>query len=283
MVRRWRSAGWPRAPGASRPPASTRPGCSTRSAGASCCPIRWPPWPRGRSHQPHRTGDRRAAVAAPPPGRPGPTGGHLPVWPAGTGCCSGVGAGSTEADFAAVGADYGRRFATFAASLAALRALLAGDEVDGVRLGVWPSVLGGPRVLVGSWAGPLDRAGRAGARRLGGLGRPHHVDPAGGRAGPAAGVRGPGGRGAGRRRGRGRCRGGRSGPAPAGGGHQHRGRPGRRRRRPTGGDDAMDLRCPPAEAARRLARLAELGFDEAVWSCCPARRPRPWRRCGPSG
>src|SRR3712207_6297862 len=73
----------------------------------------------------------------------------------------GVGAVSTEADFAAVGADYERRFTSFTATLASLRALLGGEEVDGVRLEPWPSVRGGPPVLVGSWAGRwIERAGR---------------------------------------------------------------------------------------------------------------------------
>ncbi|MPY94549.1 MAG: LLM class flavin-dependent oxidoreductase [Acidimicrobiia bacterium] len=65
----------------------------------------------------------------------------------------GVGAGSTEADFAAMGAAYEQRFTTFGRHLRALRALLAGDEVDGRRLPPWPAVQGGPPILVGSWAG----------------------------------------------------------------------------------------------------------------------------------
>jgi alkanesulfonate monooxygenase SsuD/methylene tetrahydromethanopterin reductase-like flavin-dependent oxidoreductase (luciferase family) len=67
----------------------------------------------------------------------------------------GVGAGSTVADFTAVGADHAARFATFSRHLDALVGLLAGDEVDGSRLSPWPAVVGGPPILVGSWAGSL--------------------------------------------------------------------------------------------------------------------------------
>ncbi len=74
----------------------------------------------------------------------------------------GVGAGSTEADFTAVGAEHGARFATFTHHLDALVRLLAGDEVDGSQLSPWPAVVGGPPILVGSWAGSvwIPRAAR---------------------------------------------------------------------------------------------------------------------------
>lgn len=191
----------------------------------------------------------------------------------------GVGAGSTEADFTAVGADYEQRFTTFAASLASLRSLLAGDEVDGVRLGVWPALLGGPRLLVGSWAGRwIDRAGRELDGWVGSAARTSWTLLADGvtrlRAAEAEAQEQAG------------ASGDTAHAADAGnaGGHPAppAGAPPRRAvatnivvdlaapASPAGGDDPMDLRCPPDEAARRLARLADLGFDEAV--CVVARQ-----------
>lgn len=65
----------------------------------------------------------------------------------------GVGAGSTEADFAAVGADYATRFAELAAALPLMRALWRGERVGDADLTPWPAANGGPAVLIGSWAG----------------------------------------------------------------------------------------------------------------------------------
>src|SRR4030095_8957564 len=80
----------------------------------------------------------------------------------------GVGAGSTAADFEALGLDYASRFRRLDGSLAIMRRVLvrrrlgAGERVGRASLEpVWPAALGGPPVLIGSWAA---RAGSSGPR-----------------------------------------------------------------------------------------------------------------------
>lgn len=63
----------------------------------------------------------------------------------------GVGAGSTAADYEAVGIDFERRFELFAAALPLMRRLWRGERVGAAELSPWPVVLGGPPVLIGSW------------------------------------------------------------------------------------------------------------------------------------
>jgi alkanesulfonate monooxygenase SsuD/methylene tetrahydromethanopterin reductase-like flavin-dependent oxidoreductase (luciferase family) len=75
----------------------------------------------------------------------------------------GVGAGSTAGDFAALGLDFETRFRRLDESLAVMRRLWAGESVNGASLApVWPAVLGGPPILIGSWAGSkwIERAAR---------------------------------------------------------------------------------------------------------------------------
>jgi alkanesulfonate monooxygenase SsuD/methylene tetrahydromethanopterin reductase-like flavin-dependent oxidoreductase (luciferase family) len=75
----------------------------------------------------------------------------------------GVGAGSTGADFAAVGVDFASRFRQLDASLAIMRKLWAGARVSEAELGTpWPTAAGGPPILIGSWAGSrwIERAAR---------------------------------------------------------------------------------------------------------------------------
>jgi alkanesulfonate monooxygenase SsuD/methylene tetrahydromethanopterin reductase-like flavin-dependent oxidoreductase (luciferase family) len=75
----------------------------------------------------------------------------------------GVGAGSTAADFEALGLDYASRFRRLDESLAIMRRLWAGERVGRASLEpVWPAALGGPPVLIGSWAGSrwIERAAR---------------------------------------------------------------------------------------------------------------------------
>lgn len=153
----------------------------------------------------------------------------------------GVGAGSTRADFDAVGADFDGRLRALDEGLTTMRRLWAGESVASARLTPWPAAVGGPPVLVGSWAGSrwitraateLDgwvasaaktsvRALREGIARFRDAGGTRavvtniEVDLA----------------------------------AP---------------RTPLGDEDPLTLRCPPDEAAARLALLADLGFDDAV-------------------
>ncbi len=65
----------------------------------------------------------------------------------------GAGAGSTEADFAATGADFSRRFHMLETNLAIVKALFAGNAVGEVDLHPWPAIVGQLPIIVGSWSG----------------------------------------------------------------------------------------------------------------------------------
>src|SRR5262245_30518052 len=66
----------------------------------------------------------------------------------------GVGAGSTRADFDAIGVDFDRRMQAFEESVAVMRRLWRGERVGSADLTPWPAAFGGPPVLIGSWSGP---------------------------------------------------------------------------------------------------------------------------------
>ncbi len=63
----------------------------------------------------------------------------------------GVGAGSTQADFDAVEADYGARFKALPAYLEIMRRTWLGEGVYGNPITPWPGTEGGPPVLLGAW------------------------------------------------------------------------------------------------------------------------------------
>jgi alkanesulfonate monooxygenase SsuD/methylene tetrahydromethanopterin reductase-like flavin-dependent oxidoreductase (luciferase family) len=155
----------------------------------------------------------------------------------------GVGAGSTAGDFTALGLDFASRFRRLDQSLAIMRRLWAGERVDGASLEpVWPGVLGGPPVLIGSWAGSrwIERAARefdgwigSGARstwRLLREGLARFRDLGGRRAVATNVVVNF------------------DSQAPS----------------PDGPDDPCDLRCSRDMARQRLHRLVALGFDDVV-------------------
>ena len=74
----------------------------------------------------------------------------------------GVGAGSTQKDFDSFGRDYPSRFKTFAASLAQLQQVFADGRLGDVDLSPWPSVRGGPPLLLGAWGGTgVERAAKS--------------------------------------------------------------------------------------------------------------------------
>ena len=64
---------------------------------------------------------------------------------------AGLGAGSTRADFAAVGVDYDMRFRLLNEALTTIRGLCRGDRVGDADLKPWPDSRGGPPILIGSW------------------------------------------------------------------------------------------------------------------------------------
>jgi alkanesulfonate monooxygenase SsuD/methylene tetrahydromethanopterin reductase-like flavin-dependent oxidoreductase (luciferase family) len=75
---------------------------------------------------------------------------------------AGLGAGSTQADFDAVGVDYPGRFRTLAEALPLIRQLCRGQRVGAAQLHPWPDTVGGPPILIGGWHSPtwLRRAAR---------------------------------------------------------------------------------------------------------------------------
>ena len=64
---------------------------------------------------------------------------------------AGLGSGSTRADFEAVGVDYDQRFRVLAEALPTIRRLCNGERVNGAYLAPWPDTVGGPPILIGSW------------------------------------------------------------------------------------------------------------------------------------
>jgi alkanesulfonate monooxygenase SsuD/methylene tetrahydromethanopterin reductase-like flavin-dependent oxidoreductase (luciferase family) len=74
----------------------------------------------------------------------------------------GVGAGSTRADFDALGLSFDDRMPLFNDGLATMRRLWAGEVVGTANLRPIDEVRGGPPVFIGSWAGPkwIPRAAR---------------------------------------------------------------------------------------------------------------------------
>ena len=152
----------------------------------------------------------------------------------------GVGAGSTEGDFAAVGIDFSTRMQRLEDGLTLMRRLWNGETVDGVALNPWPAAIGGPPVLIGSWRGKtwipraarefdgwIASAARTNAKTLAeGLER---FRAAGGKRAIVTNIRID-----------------LSAPTT-----------------PLG-DGPFDLCCTPEAATDRLQRLAAFGFDEAV-------------------
>jgi alkanesulfonate monooxygenase SsuD/methylene tetrahydromethanopterin reductase-like flavin-dependent oxidoreductase (luciferase family) len=155
----------------------------------------------------------------------------------------GVGSGSTAADFAALGLDFAARFRRLDESLAIMRQLWKGERVGDASLApVWPAVLGGPPILVGSWAGSrwIVRAARefdgwvgSGARSTGGALREgiKRFRDLGGKRAIVTNVRVD-----------------LDATTPS----------------PDGPDDPFDLRCPRPVARERLQQLIALGFDDVV-------------------
>lgn len=65
----------------------------------------------------------------------------------------GVGAGSTRTDFDFIGADFDGRLAELSEALPLMQKVWRDEEVNGARISAWPATLGGPPILIGSWAG----------------------------------------------------------------------------------------------------------------------------------
>jgi alkanesulfonate monooxygenase SsuD/methylene tetrahydromethanopterin reductase-like flavin-dependent oxidoreductase (luciferase family) len=155
----------------------------------------------------------------------------------------GVGSGSTAGDFAALGLDFESRFRRLDESLAVMRRLWAGESVNGASLApVWPSVLGGPPLLIGSWAGSrwIERAAREFDGWIGSGARSNWRSVREG----ITRFRGFGGKRAVITN----VRVALDSPTAS----------------PTGPEDPFDLKCPREVARERLHLLREWGFDDIV-------------------
>jgi alkanesulfonate monooxygenase SsuD/methylene tetrahydromethanopterin reductase-like flavin-dependent oxidoreductase (luciferase family) len=73
----------------------------------------------------------------------------------------GIGAGSTENDFAAFDRPYQSRFQDFSSCVARLRTLFAEGASEGVDLSPWPNLKGGPPLFLGSWGNGVERAAKS--------------------------------------------------------------------------------------------------------------------------
>jgi alkanesulfonate monooxygenase SsuD/methylene tetrahydromethanopterin reductase-like flavin-dependent oxidoreductase (luciferase family) len=153
----------------------------------------------------------------------------------------GLGAGSTKADFDAVGLDYGSRMQEFADALTVMRRLWSGERVGAADLTPWPSTLGGPKLLIGSWSGKqwIPRAAKdfdgwiASAAKTSFATLAEGIEryrAAGGARAIVTNIAIDLG-------------------APTGELSDH---------------EPFHLRCAPRDAAERLRRLAALGFDDAI-------------------
>jgi alkanesulfonate monooxygenase SsuD/methylene tetrahydromethanopterin reductase-like flavin-dependent oxidoreductase (luciferase family) len=153
----------------------------------------------------------------------------------------GVGAGSTQADFDALGLDYARRMQTFEAALPVMRRLWRGEKVGAASLAPWPAAQGGPAVLIGSWKGErwIPRAAREFEGWIASGGRTSlraltegitRYRAAGGKRAVATNIAVD-----------------LAAPTEA-----------------CDDDAPFHLRCAPGAAAERLRRLRDLGFDDAV-------------------
>ncbi|MCB1742857.1 MAG: LLM class flavin-dependent oxidoreductase [Gammaproteobacteria bacterium] len=155
----------------------------------------------------------------------------------------GVGSGSTKADFDAVQVDYEARFKLLPAYLEVMRRTWQGEGVYGDPLSLWPGTEGGPPVMLGAWRSQrwINLAANhcQGWIASGIHGSWDDLElgvkmyrAAGGKRALLANV----------------FTDLRPEPAPIGIRHEPK----------------ITLRCSPAEAKERLARIAELGLDDVL-------------------
>lgn len=153
----------------------------------------------------------------------------------------GVGSGSTKTDFEAVEIDFESRFQRLKEALPIMQSLWRGETVRDVNLTPLPSMLGGPPILIGSWAG--SRWIPIAAKQYDGwIASAHFTNIATLKEGVA----------------------------------RYRGEGGDRAiatnipvdltadSATLSDSDHLDLRCGPEEAVERLNTLADIGFDDAV-------------------
>jgi alkanesulfonate monooxygenase SsuD/methylene tetrahydromethanopterin reductase-like flavin-dependent oxidoreductase (luciferase family) len=153
----------------------------------------------------------------------------------------GVGAGSTRNNHESVGVDFEQRFRLLKYNMDAVRRLCAGETVGSANLNPWPEVKGGPRFVVGAWFngvwlkraaedydGWMSSAGRTNFKTMAEAIRRYRA-----MGGQRAIVS--------------TCLVDLSAPTT-----------------PLGDEDSFHLRCAPDEAAARLQRVADLGYDDIL-------------------
>jgi alkanesulfonate monooxygenase SsuD/methylene tetrahydromethanopterin reductase-like flavin-dependent oxidoreductase (luciferase family) len=67
----------------------------------------------------------------------------------------GVGTGSNERDFKAVGSDWESRFKTLSTNLDIIRRLCRGEKVGDADLEPWPNATPGPPIMIGAWTSKI--------------------------------------------------------------------------------------------------------------------------------
>ena len=152
-----------------------------------------------------------------------------------------MGAGSTKTDFDAVGLDFATRMQAFDEALAVMRRLWAGEQVGAANLTPWPATLGGPKLLIGSWSGKqwIPRAAKEFDGWIASAAKTSYATLADGiaRYRAAGGAR-----------------------AIVANVAVDLDQP----TTPLPDDTPFHLHCAPADAAQRLRRLADLGFDDVI-------------------
>jgi Luciferase-like monooxygenase len=153
----------------------------------------------------------------------------------------GVGSGSTRNNYEALGRDFDTRFRQLNSDLEVIRALCRGEHAGQAFLNPWPTAVPGPPIVIGAWHsgiwlkraveqydGWMCSAGRTNLRTMKEAIK-RYRDLGGKRAIISS------------------CMIDLTAPST-----------------PMGEDDPFHLRCEPAEAADRLRRVAELGFDDVL-------------------
>lgn len=154
---------------------------------------------------------------------------------------AGVGAGSTKASHESAGVDFHDRFRLLYSAMDTIRRLCDGETVGAANLDPWPSVKGGPRFVIGAWHseaslrravaeydGWMCSAGRTNLETMSEAIKRYRA--LGGKRAMVS-----------------TCPVDLSAPTQK-----------------MGDDDPFNLMCDPAEAARRLERLAALGFEDVL-------------------
>jgi len=157
---------------------------------------------------------------------------------------AGLGSGSTAKDFEACGVDFADRFRLLREGASKVKRLLNGEMVDGISIRPWSNVQGGPPLVIGAW-GSGRWVQRAAKEYDGWMASGFNTSLNTLREGIRR-YREAGGRG-------------RTLVATV---NVNLSAPSE----PLDPDGRFHLNCPPDEARDRLARLAELGFDDVLCS-----------------